>query len=109
MATPNLYLRVKQVNGAVVGYTGNLSVVFRERHRENVLEVLHEATSGLAGVVVPETEGDIPRAGQCKLSIGTDGNVLDEVGVALEVLLWEAVRVTVIDNMGQGPHDDGLI
>lgn len=49
--------------------TDDLSVIGTERHRENVVCVADETTSGFAGVEIPETESLVPGGGEGVLSV----------------------------------------
>ena len=63
--------------------TDDLSVVGTERHRENIICVTDEATSGFPGIEIPETESLIPGRGEGILSVRGNDDVLHEVIVAL--------------------------
>ena len=96
---------VPELHGAVARSGHDLTVVGREGNGQNILGVANEAAGGLAGGDLPKAKGGIPRAGKGELSVGTDGDVRDEVVVALQGTASIAVVVLLAD---KGPHDDGL-
>lgn len=65
-----------------------------------------EATSGLAGGQVPQTQGLVPRAGQGVVAVRRQHHIADEVAVAVQALLRNAVVGLVT---GQLPDDQGLV
>jgi hypothetical protein len=97
---------VPDLDGAVTASRNNLSVVGRERDRQNVTGVANESLESGSVVKVPQTECLIPRSRDSKITILRDGNVLDNVGVSMERSLGNTVRGLV---SGQVPDDQGLI
>ena len=84
---------IPELDGLVTRTGNDLTVIGRERDRENIVSVTNETTSGLSGVQVPETKSVIPRGRQSKLTIRRDGNVFNKVGVTNEGL----TRNTIVD------------
>jgi hypothetical protein len=82
---------VPELDGAVAGSGDDLPVVGREGNGEDIGGVADEATGGEAGVEVPETKGLVPGGGEGELSVGGDNDVRDEVVVAVENSLGEAI------------------
>jgi hypothetical protein len=72
---------VPQLDGLVTRTGNNLTVVGRERNRENIIGVANETTSGISTVQIPKTQSMIPRSGQSELTIRRDGKVFNEVRV----------------------------
>lgn len=65
-----------------------------------------EATGGLAGGQIPQAQGLVPRAGQGVVAVRRQHNIADEVAVAVQALLSNAVVGLVT---GQLPDDQGLV
>ena len=61
---------------------------------------------GLAGAEVPEPEGLVPGAAEGEVAVGGEDDVGDEVAVAVEPLLGDAVVHVVA---GQLPDDERLV
>ena len=66
----------------VNGTGGNLSVVWGESNREDVLGVTNEGLSGLSSLEVPESDSSIPGGGKAESAILGDIDIRDEVGVS---------------------------
>ena len=96
---------VPDLDSQVTRAWDDLSVVRRESNGEHVLGVSNESARAVAGLDLPQTEGGIPWAGQGEVSIRGDHDVRNEVVVASEGTLGEAV-VAVLT--GKSPADDGL-
>ncbi len=65
-----------------------------------------EPPGGPPGGEVPQSEGLVPRPGEGEVAVGGEDDVGDEVPVAVEALLRDAVVGVVA---GQLPHDQGLV
>jgi hypothetical protein len=106
---------VPELNGLVAGRGDDLAVVNGEGNGEDILLVADEAAGGEAGGEVPEAELSIPGAGKGELAVGTEDDVLDEVGVAGEAAEGDAVVGGGagfrggVDRVGQVPHQQGLV
>jgi len=98
---------VPELDGLVTGSGDDLTVIGRERNRENIVGVTDEATGGGTGVEVPETEGLVPGSGQGELTIGGDDDILDGRVVSVEGLLGDTEVTLVI--VSQVPDNDGLV
>ena len=97
---------VPELDSSVTGAGNNLSVISAEADGQNIGGVANEAAGGETSVKVPETKGVVPRRGEGELAVRGDDNIRDEVVVAGEDALGEAVLVLVT---GQLPDDDGLV
>ena len=75
--------RVPELDGSVSGSRNDLSVVGRERDREDVGGVSDESSGGESRVEVPKSEGVVPRRRESELAVGRDHNVRDEVVVSV--------------------------
>ena len=98
---------VPELDGLVTGSGNDLTVIGRERDREDIVGVANEATGGQTGVEVPKTEGLVPGSGQSELTIGGDDNILDGRVVSVKGLLGDTEVTLIITN--QVPDDDGLV
>ena len=97
---------VPQLDRLISGARDDLSVVNGERDGQDVFAVTDESSGGRARVQVPQSQGTVPGAGQGKLTVRGDDDVLDKVRVTVQASL----RVTVVALFsGQRPQDDGLI
>lgn len=65
-----------------------------------------ECASGFAGGQVPQAQSLVPRAGKSVVSVRGEDDVADEVRVAVQALLRDAVVGLVT---GQFPHDQSLV
>jgi len=72
---------VPQVDGSIARTRHDLTVISREGNRKDILGVSNEAASGSTTVEVPETKSTIARTRQSELTVGGDGNILNEVRV----------------------------
>lgn len=83
---------VPELDGAVAGSRDDLTVVGRERNREDVRGVTDETTGGKSRVEVPKTESLVPRRRESELTVGRDDNVRDEVVVSVKDTLGVSER-----------------
>mmetsp|Transcript_11618 Transcript_11618/g.20915 ORF Transcript_11618/g.20915 Transcript_11618/m.20915 type:complete len:242 (-) Transcript_11618:39-764(-) len=97
---------VPDLKGLITGTRDDLTVVGRESNGKNILGVVNEAASGLAGLQVPKTKSAIPRSGKAEHAIGRADNVLNEVAVAMEGPLGNGVVLIALLNL---PNHDALI
>jgi len=97
---------VPELDGLITRTGNNLTVVSRERDRQNIVGVTNETTGGGTVVQIPKTESVIPRSRESELTIGRDGNIFNKVGVTNERLTGNTI-VHLIS--GKVPDDDGLI
>jgi hypothetical protein len=97
---------VPDLDGSVTASRDDLSVVWGERDRQNVTGVANESLEGGAVGKVPKTKGLVPRSRDGESTVLGDGDVLDNVRVALKSSLWDAVSLVV---SGQVPDDDALV
>ena len=90
---------VPQLDGLITRTRNDLTVVSRERNRQDVVGVANETTGGGTAVQIPKTEGLIPRGGQSELTVRRDGKILNEVRVTDERLTGDTVVhfISVID------------
>lgn len=87
-----------------------LSIVNGKGNRQDILGVADEAAGGDAGAEVPKAEGAIPGAGQGKLAIRGDDNILNKVGVSTQSAEGLAVGgISAAPLTCQLPLDDSLI
>jgi len=70
---------VPQVDSSIARTGHDLTVVSGEGNGEDILGVANEAAGSGTAVEVPETESTIARTGEGELTIGRDGDILDEV------------------------------
>lgn len=68
--------------------------------------MIFEAAGGLSSCQIPQAEGLVPRAGQSVVAVGRKHNITDEVGVAIQALLWDSVGRIL---WGKLPHDQSLV
>lgn len=66
------------------GSRSDLSVIGRERNREDIFGVTNESLSGFTSLEVPKTDGRVPGRGEAETGVLRDINVGDEVRVASE-------------------------
>ena len=97
---------VPELDGLVPGSRDNLAVVGGEGDAHDILGVVLEAASGLAGGKIPQTQGLVPGAGEREVTVRGQDDVGDEVAVSVETLLGDAV-VHVIP--GELPDDERLV
>jgi hypothetical protein len=101
---------VPQLQLVIAGTGNNLTVVSAEGNTGNITSVADEAASSLTAVDIPKSEGTIPGSRKCELTIATDNNILDEVGVSKQGLAGNTSdrlsgAVVTVDV----PVDDGLV
>lgn len=68
-----------------------MTVVGRERDREDIVGVANEATGSSTSVQIPEADSLVPGGRQSKLTIGGDGNIFDKVVVTDKRLAGNAI------------------
>lgn len=86
---------VPQLDGLVARTRDDLSVVSRERDREDIVGVADEATGGSTSVQIPKTDSLIPRSRQSELTIRRDGKILDKMVVTEKRLAGNAIVVFI--------------
>jgi hypothetical protein len=84
---------VPQLDGLVTRARNDLTVIGRERDRENIVGVANETTGGGSVVEIPKTESVIPRGGQGELTVRRDCEIFYKVRVTNKGL----TRDTVVD------------
>jgi len=82
---------VPELDGLITRTGNNLTVVSRERDRQNIVGVTNETTGGGTVVQIPKTESVIPRSREGELTIGRNGNILNEVRVTDERLTGNTI------------------
>lgn len=97
---------VPNLDGLVTRSRHNLSQVGGNGDRQNVTSVAIKSLGGLTGLQIPQSQGLVPRTRQSVGTVNRDGDVLDNVGVTNERLLWNTVLGIVT---GQLPSDQGLV
>lgn len=97
---------VPQLDALVTRTRDNLTVVSRERDRENITSVTNEATSGGTSVQVPKTKSLIPRSGKSELTIRRDSKVLNKVVVTQQGLARNTIVHFVTSKV---PDNNGLV
>lgn len=97
---------VPQLDGLVTGSGHDLTVVNGEGDRQDILGMVFKPTGGLSGGQIPQAQGLVPGAGQGVVTVGRQNDVADEVRVAVQTLLGDAVAGIVA---GQLPNDEGLV
>lgn len=97
---------VPELDRSVSRSRNDLSVVGRERDRQDITSVTDKLSGGQTRVQVPKTKSLVPRGRQSELSIGRNGNVGYKVVVTVQDLLGET-EVVVIS--GELPDDDRLV
>jgi len=100
---------VPKLDGLITGTRNDLTVVYGEGNREDVLVVTNETTGGATRVDFPKTQGSIPRSTECELSIRTDHDIRYEVGVSAECAAGVAVFLISTAGVGELPDKDGLV
>jgi hypothetical protein len=117
---------VPELDGLITRTRNNLTVVSRERDRQDIVGVTNETTSGSTVVQIPETESVIPRSRESELTIGRDSNILNKVRVTDERLTGNTIvhfisvkKRLIFDTFlaskkkknlpGKVPDDDGFI
>merc|ERR1719285_621985 len=98
---------VPQLDGLVPGSGDNLPVVGRESNGEHILGVVLKPAGGLASGEVPQPQGLVPGAGQGKVSIRGKNHIRDEVAMAMQTLLGDAIVSNIIP--GELPDDERLV
>ena len=83
-----------------------LAVISRESDAHDILGVVFETASGLAGAQVPQPQGLVPGAGKGEVSIRGEDDVGDEVAVTVEPLLGHTVVLLIASQL---PDDQGLV
>lgn len=86
---------VPQLDGLITRTRDDLSVVSRERDREDVVGVADETTGSSTSVQIPKTDSLIPRGRQSKLTIRRDGKILDKMVVTEKRLAGNAIVVFI--------------
>lgn len=97
---------VPDADRAVTAGRDDLTVVRRERNRENVVVVADKAADSAAAGKVPKTQSLIPRGRDGVGAVLRDGDILDNVGVALERAERDTVGGLVT---GEVPDDQRLV
>jgi hypothetical protein len=82
---------VPQLDRLITRTRNDLTVVSRERDRQDIVGVANETTSGGTAVQIPKTESLIPRGGQSELTVRRDGKIFNEVRVTDERLTGDTV------------------
>jgi hypothetical protein len=101
---------VPQFDGLITRPTDDLTVVHAEGHREDVLGVSHETTSGTPRVNLPKTEGSIPTSRKSKLSITRDDDITHKVRVSTKSTLGVTVGIVFTGvGVGEAPDHDGFV
>jgi hypothetical protein len=105
---------VPKLDSLITSSRDDLTVVYRESNRENILGVSNETTSGLSRVDLPKTKGSIPGSRKAELSIGRDDNIGNEVVVSTKSTesISVSVRLSIFGDgclMGESPYHDGLV
>lgn len=98
--------RVPQLDRLVAGATHDLTIVWRESHREDIVGMSFEATSSLAHIEIPQTQSLIPRARKGVVAVLGQDNVGDEVTVATQALQGVSVIGFIVIQL---PHDEGFV
>lgn len=83
---------IPELDRSVAGGGDDLSVVGGKSDTEDILGVPDEASGGDSDIKIPEAQGRIPGARQSELAVGGDDDVVDEVGMARQPALGDAVR-----------------
>ena len=104
MDVPNLKVSID-------GSRSDLSVIGRERNREDILGVTDESLSGFTSLEVPKTDGRVPGRGKAETRILRDIDIRDEVRVASENSSRKTSfsLVITISNVLEIPDDEGGI
>jgi len=84
---------VPELDGLITCSGNDLTVVYGESNREDILGVSNETTSGLSRVDLPKTKGSIPGSRKTELSIGGDDNIGNEVVVSTKSTKCVSVRI----------------
>lgn len=100
---------VPQLDASVARSGNDLTVVSGESDGEDVLGVRHEATGGLSGLEIPETESLVPGSGEGEHAIGRDNDVRDEVAVSGEGTDGAADGGLVGSVSVDVPDEDGVV
>jgi hypothetical protein len=93
---------VPQLDGAVTGAGNDLTVVGGEGDGEDIVGVADEATGGLTGRELPQSESLVPGGGKSVSTVGRDHTVGDDVRVSVERALGVTVALVVT---GEVPDD----
>lgn len=97
---------VPKFDGLVSAGRDDLSVISGESDGEYVVLVSSESGGGDSSFQIPQSQGFIPRSGNCELTARTDDNIGNEVVVSLQSFHWVSVSFTVSVEL---PDDQGLV
>jgi hypothetical protein len=97
---------VPDTDGAVAAGRNNLTVVRRERNREDITRVANKAADSLAVGKIPQTKSLIPRGRDGIRTVLRDSNILDNVRVALERAERDTIGSLIT---GKVPDDQSLV
>jgi len=105
---------VPKLDSLITSSRYDLTVVYRESNRENILGVTNETTGGLSRSDLPKTEGSIPGSRKAELSIGGDDNIGNKVIMSTKSTesISVRVRLSILGDgclMGESPYHDRLI
>lgn len=97
---------VPELDRSVSRSRNDLSVVGRERDRQDITSVTDKLSGGQTSVQVPQSEGLVPRGRKSELTVGRNGNVGNKVVVSVQDLLGESERVVISRQL---PDNDSLV
>lgn len=96
---------VPQFNGLVTRSRHDLSVVGRERNRENVTGMSDKSLCRVSGVEVPKSQGRIPGSRKGVLTVRRNDTVGNESVVSLQRTSWYSVLLI----SGNLPNKQSLV